>query len=186
MDVTIKCPCPAKPDGEPRHDTDTWTLRDKLGFHAARSIREEIRVIKNQDPGVSSGEVLAMMTGHYFIFGTESWTLVDDKDKPVPVSRAAIREIVDLLDFDSAELLADTADNLYASVVLLPLVAQASTSSPPTPTNGSMFHTTGSSKKPPKPSRPSSTTTSQTGATGTITQLPVGGSSSSRKAASAG
>ena len=32
MDVTIPCPCPTKGTGEPRHESDNVTLRDRLDF----------------------------------------------------------------------------------------------------------------------------------------------------------
>ena len=185
MDVTITCPCPPKATGEPRHESDTVALRDKLGFQAAMTIRKQMYVIKAGDHEASTGEILAAMTEHYLLFGIESWSLVDGKGKPVPVSRAAIREFLELIDFETAELLTDAADGLYAELVLLPLVARASKLSPPTPTEGSIFRRSGSSTKPPRPSKRSSTTTSPTGATGTITQLPAGDSSSSPSARSA-
>jgi hypothetical protein len=185
MDVTIACPCPPKATGEPRHESDTVSLRDKLGFQAAMTIRKQMYVIKAQDQAASTGEILAAMTEHYLLFGIEGWSVVDDKGKPVPVSRAAIREFLELIDFDTAELLTDAADGLYAELVLLPLVAKASKLSPPTPTEGSIFRRTGSPTKPPKRSKRSSITTSPTDATGTITQLPVGASSSSPNSKSA-
>jgi hypothetical protein len=185
MDVTIPCPCPHKVTGEPRHESDTVTFLDKLGFHEALSIRNQIRVIRGEDSASSTGEVLAAMTEHYLLFGISSWTLVDDKGKPVPPSRPAIREFLEFIDFETAELLTDAADELYASVVLLPLVAKGQKSSPGTPTDGSIFRRNGSPPKPRKPSKPSLTITSPTADTATITVLPVGDSSSSPSVKSA-
>jgi hypothetical protein len=185
MDVKIACPCPPKASGEPRHESDTVTLRDKLGFQAAMTIRKQMYVIKAEDEAASTGEILAAMTEHYLLFGIEAWTLVDDKGKQVPVSRPALREFLELIDFDTAELLTDVADGLYAELVLLPLVAKASKLSPPMQTEGSIFRRNGSPTKPPKPSKRSSITTSRTADTGTITRLPAGVSSSSPSAKSA-
>jgi hypothetical protein len=177
MNVKIDCVCPRKADGSKRHDQDTITLRDKLGFHEATSIRNQLKFMKSDDPDISHGEILAAMTEHYLIFGVETWTLVDDKGKRVPVSRAAIREFLEFIDFESAMTLTDAADDLYAPLVLLPLAARASRSLPPTPTDGSIFQRNGSSPKPRKPSKPSSTTTSLMADTAPITVSLDGDSS---------
>jgi hypothetical protein len=184
MNVTIPCPCPSKATGEPRHDADTVTLRDRLDFHAATTIRKAIGLRFLEDPETSTAEVLATLTEHYILFGVEAWTLVDDRGKAVEVSKPAIRERL-LSGEASVTDLADAADGLYASQVMLPLLVAAQNSSQRTPMDGSTSARKSGPRKPRRPSRRSSTTTSRTAGTGTITSLPVGGSSSSPNARSA-
>jgi hypothetical protein len=182
MDVQIKCICPSK-DGEPRHDQDTITLRDKLDFHSVRTMRNEVRVLKSQEEAASTAEILATLTEAYLLHGISSWTLTDEKGKPVELSRRAITDR--LLSTDEAELVGDAADELYQEVVLLPLVVRGLNSSPTTPTNGSTSATTVSSSKPPKPSKRSSTSTTRTVGTETTSLSLVGVSNSSQSSESA-
>lgn len=185
MEVAINCACPPKADGEPRHAGDTVVLRDRLSFQDAVAIRKAIAIVKIEDEGAGTADVLAVMSQHYLVAGIEAWTLVDAKGKPVAVERSAIRAFLEAVDANDAMTLVDAADALYSPAVLLPLVLRAQTSSPPSPTDGSTSATTDSRPTRPRPSKRSSTTTSPTGATGTITRLPVGDSSSSRNSASA-
>jgi hypothetical protein len=183
MDVQITCVCPDK-DGQTRHpDGDRLTLRDKLDFHSVRTMRNEVRVLKTREEEASTAEILATLTEAYLIHGIESWTLVDDKGKPLEVSRRAINDR--LLPTDAAEIVGDAADELYQEVVLLPLVARGQNSSPTTPTNGSTSATTVSSSKPPKPSKRSSISTTRTVATETTSLSLVGVSNSSQSSESA-
>jgi hypothetical protein len=179
----IACPCPPKADGTLRHpDGDTIRLRERLDFHAATTIRKSIGLLYVEDPGASPAEVLAVLTENYILFGVEGWTLVDEKGKPLEVSRAAIRSRLLSGAVDVTEL-ADAADALYAPTVMLPLLAAGRRSSPPGPTDGSTSATNGSSTKPPKRSRPSSTSTTPTGVTVAITSPLDGGSSTSPSSA---
>jgi len=173
----IDCICPSKADGQMRHpDGDEITLRETLGFRSVLALRNEPMVLKTEDPDASTGEILAALTEGYLVFGVESWTLVDAKGKPIPVTRANVREHL-LSRPDAAIVVADAADERYSAVVL-PLLLRASNSSPLTPTSDSTSPTNGGSTKRPKRSSPSSTTSSPTAGTATTTSLLAGGSNS--------
>jgi hypothetical protein len=181
MDVQIRCICPI----EDKHDHDTITLRDKLDFVTATAIRKGLAFIESDDDeGGRAAELLARLTEGYLLFGIIGWTVVDEKGKRLPVSHAAIRERL-LSDFAAAEDVADAADSLYSEAILLPLLARASKSSPPTPTKDSTYPLTAFPKKPRKPSRRSSTTSTPTDATETTSSSLVGVSSGSLSSESA-
>ena len=182
MDVPIRCVCPPTADGSPRHEGDTVTLRDTLGFREVTTIRNLAGTLDQEDP-LFVAEVLAALSEGYIVFGVASWTLVDDKGKPLPVNRAAIREHL-LSDVEVAADVADAADELYGERVVLPLLTRASRSSRPTPTASSTARTRRSSEQRPTPLKRSSIGSSPTDATGTITTSPDGDSSSSRSSAS--
>lgn len=181
--VTIECLCPPKAAGEVRHPQgDTVTLRERLDFRAAVTARNTIVFLKSEDPDASAAEILAALTETYLLLGIESWSLLDAKGKPLPPSKAAIREYL-LARPEIAMRVGDAADELYSEAVVLPLLARAQNFSPPTPTNGPTSAPKGSSPKPPKPSKPSSTTTTPTGGTVPTSLSPAGDSSSSPSSA---
>ena len=174
--VAIDCVCPPTAGGQTRHPNgDEVVLRERLGFHAATTVRQSISLLVNEDPDAGTGEILATFTGQYLLHGIESWSLVDADGKPLPVTRANIRAFMDE-HVDAAMTVGDAADEKYTETVLLPLVARASNSSPPTPTGESTSAPTGSTSTPPTPSSPSSTTTSPTDATETTSLSLVGAS----------
>ena len=181
----IPCICPAGPDGEPRHTTDSVELHPKLGFRAADAIKTGLAAMYIDDPDAGIGEVLAVLREGYIVHGVASWTVVDAEGVPVPVTKGAVRSML-LSVPDAASIVADAADALYAEAVLAPLLRAASTSSPPGPTEGSTSPPIGSSDTPPTPSSPSSTTTSPTDDITTITRLHAGDSNSSQSLASVG
>lgn len=179
----IDCICPPKADGEPRHPGgDTVALRERLDFRSALTARNAFLVLKAEDPDATTADVLAVLTETYLLLGVESWTAVDAKGKPVPVSKAAIREML-FSHPEAAMVVGDEADSLYAEAVINPLVARASTSSLGTPTPASTSATTTTSPTPPKPSKRSSTTTSRTADIVPISGSRAGDSSSSQKSA---
>src|SRR5262249_23818145 len=90
----------------------------------------------------------------------DAWTLVDEKGKPVPPTKANIRARL-LVDDAFAMPVAQAADDLYAKVVLLPLLQGASSSSSRTPTPPATSATTDGPTLPRKPSRRSSTARTQ-------------------------
>jgi hypothetical protein len=197
MDVAIACPCPPKADGEPRHERDTVVFRDRFDYHAGTTTRMAVAILRESDPDVSFVEVLATLREHYLLFGIAAWTLVDDKNKSVPVTKGAIRQFMEDHP-DIAEEIAETGEGLYSEQVILPLALRAKRSSPPSPTEAltsapeagdSPTKTTSRSssktRKSRTPSKRSSTTTSRTAGTGTITRLPVGDASSSLRSATA-
>ncbi len=172
--AVIDCVCPSRPDGSARHpDGDTVTLRPKLDFRSALHARNTVILLRQE--GVEDvAEILASLTEVYLRVGIESWTLVDAKGKAVPVSRDAVRDL--MTDHPEAAMtIGDEADELYSEAVISPLVARASTSSPPTPTKDSTSVTNGSSPTPRKRSKPSSTITTRTDGTGTTSPLHAGG-----------
>ncbi len=181
--MNIPCICPPKADAVRHPDGDEITFRDHLDFRSSLSIRNSIAVISAEDGEVSVAEILAVLTEGYLLYGIESWTLVDEKNKRIDVSKVAIRERL-LSHPDIAMTVGDEADSLYAQAVMLPLLARAQTSSPPTSTNGSTLATRGSAKRP-KPSKPSSITTTPTVGTETTSASLVGGSNSSPRSTSA-
>lgn len=191
--ATIDCICPPKADGEARHANDTVTFKASLGFVEATAIRKKMTwgAVESDDDQARGALALAYLVEAYLLFGIESWTLVDAKGKPVPVSHAAIREHI-LSNPLVAGVLGDEADELYNEVILLPLLARGSTSSPATPTRSTPSPAPESTSAPTasptplrKPSKRSSTTTSPTAATATISGSPDGDSSSSPNSASA-
>lgn len=184
MDIAIACLCP--PDGARHPEGDTVVLRDRLEFRSVTTIRTAVRIMREE--GITDpAEILATMTEWYLLLGIESWTLVDAKGKPEPVTRDAIRTRL-LANDDAADDvvgLADAADDLYQSRVLLPLMNRVSRSSQTTPTAPSTSPRTASSGSHPTRSKRSSTTSSQTAATATTTTSPAGGSSTSPSSESA-
>lgn len=181
--VQIECICPPRADGSPRHPAgDTVTLRERLDFRAALTARNTMILVKTEDPDASTAEILAALTETYLLVGIESWSLQDAKGKPVPVSKATIRESL-LSHPNVAMTVGNAADELYSESVILPLVALAQTSSPPTPTSESTSVPKPSSARRPKPSKPSSITPFPMDATGTTSPLPAGAFNSSRSSA---
>jgi hypothetical protein len=175
--ATIACICPPR-DGASRHpDGDTVTLRDKLDFRGSLTARNAFLVLKAEDPDATTAEVLAVLTETYLLLGIESWTLVDAKGKAVPVTKAAIRDLL-LSHPDAAMTVGDEADALYSEAVISPLVARASTSSPTTPTAVSTSATSGPSPRRPRRSKPSSTASTRTAGIVQISPSPAGDSSS--------
>jgi hypothetical protein len=181
--VTIECICPPRADGSPRHPAgDTVTLRERLDFRAALTARNTMVLLKTEDPDASTAEILAALTETYLLVGIEAWSVTDAKGKPVEPTKAAIREML-LSRPDTAMTVGNAADELYSAAVILPLVALAQNSSPPTPTNGSTSAPKPSSAKRPRPSKQSSITPFPTAATATTSASPDGDSNSSQNSA---
>jgi hypothetical protein len=179
MNVKVPCTCPPKANGEPRHDQDTITFRDRLDFRGGMVIRKAITMLKVEDPDSGAAEVLAAMSEHYMLEGIAGWTLIDEKGKAVECDKPAIRRFIAEHPDIVMDDLVDEADNLYAEQVLLPLVRRAQTSSQPLPTEPSTSAETGSEETPRKPSRRSSTSTTRTNGITATTSPPAGDSSTS-------
>lgn len=180
--MKISCICPPKGDAVRHPDGDTITLRDKLDFRAVATIRWAIAITQETDPGASMAEQFGLITEHYVLEGVESWSLVDEKGRPVEVSKANIRER--LLPHPEAQRVGDEAEARYQAV-MLPLLRGESPSSPSTPTTGSTSPPTGSSEKAPKRSRRSLTSITPMAATETTSNSLDGVSSSSLSSESA-
>jgi len=156
--VEIACVCPGTP-----HERDTVNLREVMDFVHGKALRYRVQLLE-EDERADSALVLATLTEGYLLYGIESWTLVDDAGKPLPVDAATIRSAL-LSRPEEADVVSDRADELYAEAVMLPLLRRAQTSSPPTPTDESTSATNGS--EPPRPLllRQSSTSTTPTDGT---------------------
>ncbi len=178
--VKVKCLCPARPDGLPRHEQDYVNLRDRLDFRQAVAVRVDIR--ETVKAGGSEGELEGMLAESYVIHGVESWSLVDEKNKPLPLTRDNLRNVL-LADYDTGQEVANEADNLYTEAVVLPLLNRVLESSPASPMPASTSVTSGTSTR--KPRSPSSTSTTRTAATGTTRPRPDGVSRLSPNSASA-
>lgn len=157
--MTVACLCPPR-DGAVRHpDGDTVTFKEKLNFHDRVVARKVIELSALGDGG--DADILAALTEFYLFNCIAEWTLRDAKGKAVPVSRASISAVMEEHPDEAMEL-AEKADSLYSDIVLRPLVLRASTSSPPSRTNGSTPHPNGSGRKARTRSSRSSTSTTQT------------------------
>lgn len=164
MNVSIPCLCPPRGTGEVRHpDGDTVVLQDPLDFRKMVTVRKAIVWMRQEDPEASVPEILGMLTEAYLLHCIDSWTLVDDKGRPVPPSKAEIR--ARLLPTEAAMVIGDAADELYTERVVLPLLVPASNSSRPSPTAGSTSASNGTHPKPSKPSSISTTPMAGTEAT---------------------
>ncbi len=183
MDVTIPCPCPPKADGTPRHDGDTVTLPEVLDFRTTLTVRQEIRLaVQNAaatGEGLSLAEMTSLLVESYLLHCIGGWTIRDDRNQPVPVSKVTVRQYL-LANQESAEMVGNAADDLYTEKVVLPLLSPGSSSSPPTPIPGPTSPTNGRTSNR-KPSRRSSTTTTPTVATGPMAASPGGASSFSQR-----
>lgn len=175
--MDIRCVCPPKATGETRHATDRVKLRERLDLSRLLIANKTVRVIKAEDPNATVAEILAGLSEVYLYVGIESWTLVDGKGKPLPVTKDNIRERI-VANPDVAFPIIDEADDLYTEAVTAPLVAMASSSSPDTSTDDSTSPPTGSTPSKP-PSKRYSITTTQTDDIVTMRSSPVGVSSSS-------
>ncbi len=163
--VTVACLCPPNAKGETRHPAgDRIELREKLDFRSALTARNAVVIIRQEDEEASLAEIMAALTEVYLLEGIKSWTLVDAKNKPIEVSKPAIRAHL-LSNPDIAMEVGEAADLLYSEAVIVPLVLRASTYSQPSPTEEPMSLTNGASPTAPRPSRRSSTSTTQTGGT---------------------
>jgi hypothetical protein len=175
--ATIGCVCPPKADGTPRHVTDEVTFREKMPFVGGQAARFEMSVLLNDDADASPAERMAVMGPIFLFYGIESWTLRDKQNHEVPVSRQAIRALMEEHDVEASDLVQE-ATQLYMEAVINPLRDRESSSSPPTSTNGSTSATTGSSPTPPKRPKPSSISTIPTAGTEKMSASPGGGYSS--------
>lgn len=173
-EAKIPCPCPQIGGVVQHPDGDEVTLRERLDFRSAVSIRNDF-ILARSEEYVTFGEALAALTEGYLYHGISGWTLTDAKGRPLPVSRAAIHDVI-LSDPEVATIIGDAADELYG-VVIRPLLARAAASSNSMPTNGSTSAPKASSKKNPRRSSRSSTTTTPTGATVTTLRPRAGVSS---------
>ena len=175
--MDIPCICPLK-EGQPRHDKDSVTLRERLGFEEAMAIQKNVVSLKATDPDASTGDVLATMTVTYVINGIEAWSVIGVDDKPIAPTKPAIRELL-LTNLDVAMTVAEAADDLYREAVLAPLVKAASNSSDDTPTESSISPISTFEEQNGNHSSPSSISTTPMDATETTSWSPVGVSSSS-------
>jgi len=185
MDVHIACVCPPKGDDLRHPDGDTVTLRDVLDFHRATTITKAISLVDNDDESSRAAEILATLSEFYVLMGVERWTLRDVSNKPIPVGNSEVRTYL-LNRPEVAAIVVEAADDLYNKAILLPLLARASTSSPPSQTTEpTSAKPDGEPPKRPRPSKRSSISTIPTVATATTSSSLDGVSSSSLNSESA-
>lgn len=165
MNTTTRVRCLCPPDGSRHPEGEAITFRERLDFRTALLARKSIAWLKNEDPDSGVPEILALLSEFYLLNCIESWTLRDAKGKPLEVSKTNIRSQV--LASTAAFDLADFADDIYTDQVLLPLAAAGSSSSLPSPTNGSTSPTPGNgpSRRPSKRSSIANTRTVATAGT---------------------
>ena len=175
--MDIPCICPLI-EGQPRHDKDSVTLRERLDFRSSLAAQNAVYYLKGQDPDASEADLLAVLTESYLLSGIESWSVVGVDGKPIEPTKPAIRELL-LTRMDVAITVADVADDLYRDAVLAPLVQKASNSSSDTPTEPPTSPTSSSEEPNQNHSSPSSTTTTPMDDTETTSLSLVGGSNSS-------
>ena len=154
------------------------SARDRLDFMRATTVTKAIAFIEETDPAIRPALVLATLSEFYVLMGVKSWSLPD------PVTSANIRR--KLLEHPEVGTIVEAADALYQEQVLLPLLNRASSSSPPSQTNGSTSPTPRGAKRPPKRSRPSSISTIPMDDTETTSSPPDGAYSSSQSLELAG
>ena len=174
--MDIPCICPPI-EGQPRHDRDTVTLRERLDFRSSLAAQNAIVFLKSEDPDASAADILAALTESYVLSGIESWSVVGVDGKPIEPTKAAIRELL-LTNLDVAMDVAEAADDLYRDAVVDPLVRKASSSSPDTPTEAPTSPTSTSEESNQNHSSPSSTSTTPMDGTET-TSLSLAGVSNS-------
>jgi len=179
--MEIRCVCPPKADGSPRHEKDTIELREKMDFRSSIAIRNALAV-GSLEGDLDIADILAILSERFIRYGIVAWSIVDAHNKPVPATQQTIAEII-LPEIDVATEIADEADGRYRDAVLLPLLQRASMSSQPSPTSASTSRTTASSTKRRMPRSRSSITTIPTVATVTTSDLQGGDFSSSPKSA---
>jgi hypothetical protein len=155
------CACP----GAPHEDGDVVNLRERLGL--AQGVQLQSAIISAGQSGLSAPAITGVLGEQYLIVGVESWNLVDDKGKAIPVTPEMITEHL-LSDFERGTVAADKADELYATRYVVPLVNRAANSSPSTTTGGptSVIRNGGGTKRH-RPSKQSSTTTTEMAVTAT-------------------
>jgi hypothetical protein len=185
--MKIRCICPPKANGDPRHESDTIELREKMDFRSSIAIRNALALESGQvgdDGQLDMADVLAILTERFVLYGIQSWTIVDAKGKPVDVSHQTIRELI-LTDIDVATDIGDEADARYREAVMLPLIRRGSTSSPDSPIAESTSAPKPQSTKPRTRSSRSSITSIPTADIATTSSSLAGGSSLSPKSESA-
>jgi hypothetical protein len=148
-------------------------LREKLDLKSGMAVQRLVIEANSATRKADLADLTGILAEGYLLYGVESWTLVDEAGALVPCTRDTIRSKL-LNDFELAAPIADAADGLYMSAVILPLVTKAQRSSPTTPTNGSTSPPPVGTPKPPKRSKPSSTITSLTDVTETTSVSHAG------------
>lgn len=129
------CQCPGTP-----HAQDEVYLLPRLTFDGGAAAEAVLR------DGLGKGDLdaIAVPVLHaYLAHQVAGWNLVGPDGKPVPYSAALL-----IKDWESARVVGDAADDLYSGVLLAPLVASASASSPGGPTGASTSPRTRTASKP--------------------------------------
>jgi hypothetical protein len=152
-----------------------------MDFRSSIAIRNAL-ALESGGEDVDMADVLAILTERFVIYGIQSWTVVDEKNQPVPVNRQTITELI-LSDIDLATEIGDVADGRYREATMLPLIRAGSKPSPSMPTSDSTsVATTRSTRRRTRASR-SSITAIPTADTAMTSDSPDGDYSSSPKSA---
>lgn len=159
--VRVGCICP---DPTTHPDGDDVVLPSTLGFTALATCIARLRMYRSANPDSDIAMAMAQLQEIYVVTCPTGWT-VTDKGKPVPCTPATLRERLVEAHPSDAFTVADRADDLYAGVVLAPLVQEALTSSRVIQMAASTLATTARGRKTRTRSKPSSTTTTPTAAT---------------------
>jgi hypothetical protein len=172
MDVDIPCHCPQ------RHDKDTVTFKQRLGFTEATAIVNATQLVQEPDLDIRTGLTLAIMSKFCILYGVESWTLTGEDGQPLPVDRPNMTARL-LEDGEVSSYLVDDALELYQSQVVSPLPVRVASSSQRSQMVASTSRTRRSSRTR-KQSKPSSISTIQTDDTAATSSPPDGAYSSSQ------
>lgn len=155
--VAVACPCPGTP-----HDGDTVYLHPTISLKGG-SIAQR-KFIDMSGGGTDADEVFGSLIEVYVRYGVAETTLTGEDGNDLSLEQAIG---VLLGNFALGSEVATKADELYSKALLDPLLAQVSTSSRRSQTNGSTSRRNPSRATRQKPSKPSSTPTSQTADTAT-------------------
>jgi hypothetical protein len=151
----VACFCPGN------HETDTVTLKETLGFRELATARMVIRWAREADSTAGVPEVMGALLEFYLRHTIASWSCVDEKGKPLPVTPANVDRLLieNPAAADQALEIGELANDRYSIGIVGPLVREASRSSRPSPITRSTSRTKGSSTPIPRPSKRSSIST---------------------------
>ena len=101
----VPCPCPPRPNGEPRHDHDTVMLRTRLHYGDLQAVSRAGSILGVWDKESATLKLMEI--------GINSWTFTNDEGQPVEPSPALIR----MLDPSIAGPIADNLDDKYGEAI---------------------------------------------------------------------
>ena len=138
----------AEPVTVPIGEHDWVRLAPRLSLTAGAGVMAAIRGAESTE-----SEVEAAIAAAFLRHGIVEWSFRDADGKPVPITNAAIS---DLLDWATALDVAEKCKELYAADLFRPLVSRMAKSSPTGPKDGLTSLPTASGAPHQVPSKPSS------------------------------